>query len=250
MRDATANAMNSPTLRMFVASVVVVAAAAVGTLPATGLPDTALALVGLAALSAVVGRHSVRIPGTGFHATPSDVFVLAALLVGPPIAAPLVAAAGALGTMILPSGRRQPALRSVFNVAALPLAASAAAWLGVLAFRSPAGVVLERSAFVLLGAVVYLTVNLTLVAAAVALEGRRTFLGTVAAATPWTLVSVVASALVALGLVEVVATVGVTGFLLGVVPVPLLTAYFRAHAKEEVPAAALNPTSAPARSES
>jgi len=225
--------MNTNLLRLFTAAVVLAGVASVGLLPTEGLSAAAATLAVLMVLSVVVGSLSVRIPGTGLSVTATDVFVFVALAGETAIAAPLVAAAGTLGTEIL-SKRRRSLLRAVFNVATVPAAASAASWLSVLALRSPETLSLDRSVVVLVGAVLYLAVNLLLVASAVALEGRRGFLATVAAAGPWTLVSVLASAFVALGLGTLSQSLGAAAPFLGLALVPLITAYFRVEAQESV----------------
>lgn len=226
--------MNSSLLRAYVAVATVAAMLAIASLPVDGLAQSAVVVAALALCSAVIGSRSIRLPGTGLRVTASDLFVFVALAGPAPLAAPLVAAAGTLGSE-WGALRERKLRRSIFNFAVVPLSAALASWV-VLAISSSFSGRAAPILAVLAGSVVYLSVNLALVAGAVALEGRRPFFATVASAGPWALVSVLASAVMGLGLHAVVAGVGPPALCLGFAVIPPTSAYLRSHARPRVEA--------------
>jgi hypothetical protein len=213
----------------FTALVVVLAILSIALLPMDGLANGILELSILAILAMVVGSRSVRLPGTGLTITASDVFTLVAFSGPAPMGAPLVAALGTLGGEFL-SQRPRTVVRMIFNAAAVPLSMSIAVWarMGVLSLtgENPSATTITY----FLGAVLYLLVNLVLVAIVVGLERRRSVVATMANAGPWTFISVLASGIVALGLMQLSHSLGSPSLMLGLTLVPPFTAYFKSHA--------------------
>jgi hypothetical protein len=208
-------------LTAYVALVGVASAASLLTLPAAGQFEDVLALSLLLGLAAATGSRTVDVPRLGVRLTVSDLFVFCALASQPALAAPLVALAAVAGAVI-GWGKSPFSLRAAFNLTAVPLAVSVAAW--TMVALDAAGSGLSAGIALLVATTAYILANLLLVSIASALKGRgfsTVFLG----AGPCAAISAATSLLLGLGLVMVMDGVGVPGLLLGAAATGPLAAY-------------------------
>jgi hypothetical protein len=216
----------SKTMKAYILTVALASALAIVSLGAEGLGAELPAVIVLAVLAAAAGTRSVSLPGLDCRVSPSDVFVFAALAGSAPLAGPIVAFAEVIGTLF--SGTKRPTfLRTVFNLSAVPLSAAAGAGVMHLARPLCGSFFLCAPVVVILGAVVCHTVNFVLFLGALALSGQKEAARAAVGAAPWTHLSVVASAVAALGVVAMLQSVGPVGLLLGLAAVPPTLAYVR-----------------------
>jgi len=193
-----------------------------------GLRQEWLIFLALLVLAALSGSRAVRIPRLRVQLTAADMFTFCAIATLAPMAAPVVAMAGVLGAQFGPD--RQPlSKKTIFNLGAVMLAASGAAWCyGFLLGSDGSGVAMATPYLLATGAI-YLALNLILVAVAVALENKSKALNVFSVTAPKACVACFASLVLALGLVLVVEAVGPGALVLGLFGTAPLLAYFREH---------------------
>jgi hypothetical protein len=232
----TTNTIRSGALKAFVAGTVVAAFVSIALLPAAGLFEQPLTLALFVALAAAVGTRSVRMPNLRMQVTASDIFVFCALVAMVPMAAPLVALASVAGAEMR-RGRRPFSIRTLFNLAAVPLSMSVAAFV----FIGVGGESGNPTRFILpllAAAVVYPVVNIALAAAAIRLETGRSWSTICKQSISCVLVSSLTSALLGAGLLLVLLEIGPWGLVIGVVPAVPIAAYLRSHLQRPVRRAA------------
>ena len=221
--------------RMRTLTVLVVAAAAtsVAMLPSEGLLDRWAVLAAFGALAALAGGRTVRIPGVNVQATVSDLYVFGSLFAHPAVAAPLVALAGTAGAVFGPS-RRAISIRTVYNLAAIPLSVAAASTaFHAVVGASPSNAFLVVAGF--LAAVVYHFVNVGLVALAIRFETGRSLITTFASVGTWSAVACLVSLIAGAGLFFTMEGVGLIGLIPGLsVALPLST-FFEKVARVSAP---------------
>jgi hypothetical protein len=219
----------SALLKMLVLGVATTALPVVAATSSIDPPVRGDALALLVALAAVAGAHPVRIPALRCELTATHPAIFCAIAALGPSAAILSAVAGVLGAAAARRGNGPGGLRLVFNLAAVSLATAAAAWtfhgLGGHA-GGPLNTILGPLAA---AATVYFLVNSGLVATAIALETRRSLLTSWASSLAWTVPSHFTGLTIAALLLLVLETLGPRGLVLGIPPVWLLVAFYRAH---------------------
>lgn len=215
--------MTRTTLLAWTALVAVTSIVAGAALPAASLLDRWPVLGALVALAVLAAGRTVRLPGVHVQVTVSDLYVFCALFCLPAAAAPIVAFAGTAAAVLGPRARK-PSLRTVFNLAAVPLSASAAA----AAFQAVAETpVLSGEGFVggLVAATVYHAVNLTLVAIAIRLEAHRPVWNTLRSVGGWTGIACLTSLVAGAGLALTITGIGTIGLVTGAAVTAPLAAY-------------------------
>jgi hypothetical protein len=146
-----------------------------------------------------------------------------------PLAAPLVALASVAGAELGP--RRRPfSIRTLFNLGAVPLSMSMAAFVFIGVGGEP-GSPTSSILPLLVAAVVYPLANLALAAAAIRLETGRGWFGVCRQSISCVLVSSLSSALLGTGLLLVLMETGPVGLVVGVVPAVPIAAYLRSSLK-------------------
>ena len=216
-------------LRLLVLGVATTALPVVAATSAIDPPVRGDALALLVALAAVAGAHPVRIPSLRCEITATHPAIFCAIAALGPSAAVLAAVAGVLGAAIARRGNGPGGLRLVYNLAAVSLSTAAAAWtFHALGGRSglPLSNILGPLAA---AATVYFLVNSGLVAAAIAAETRRSLVESWLSSLAWTVPSQFTGLTVAALLLLVLETLGPRGLVLGIPPVWLLVAFYRAH---------------------
>ncbi len=186
------------------------------------------ALLLLVALAALAGANPVRISALRCELTATHPAIFCALAALGPSAAILTAVAGVVGAAVARRGKL-PSLRLAYNLAAVSLAAALAAW-AFHALGGRAGQPLRTILVPLAGAAtVYFLANSGLVAAAIALEMRRSFAASWTSSLSWTVPSYFTGLTIAAVLLLVLESLGPRGLVLGIPPIWLLAAFYRAH---------------------
>ncbi len=206
----------------YVAVVDLAALALLALFPATRLKESPVILLLLLVLVVVLGMRPVRIRSLKIQVAALDLFILSALIMLDPLAAPLVALVGVICAVFGP-GRRPFSIRAAFNLGVVPLSASLAA----LTFVKMIGSGMEsgvRYALPLVAATaVYFLVNTVLAALAVAMETKRNLFSIWMGFGPWNGVSTLASMVMAIGLLVLVDAFGPFVLLLGlIISIPIL----------------------------
>ncbi len=219
--------MNRTRIVSWTCVVAAAAIAAAAMLPSDGLLDSWTVLAAFCALAALSGGRTVRIPGLNVQASVSDLYVFGSLFALPALAAPLVALAGTAGSVFGPA-RRPLSIRTLYNLAAIPLSvAAAASAFNAIAGDSPSKAVLVVAGFV--AAVIYHTANVGLVAAAIRLETGRTMWKTFASVGTWSGVACLVSLIAGAGLYFAMEGVGLIGLVPGLsVALPMSTFFEKA----------------------
>lgn len=200
-------------LMAYVGLVTLTALAAAATLPTTGLREHGVALATLLVLAGWVGSRAIQITRLRIQVTAGDAFMFCGMVLVGPLAAPLIALAGILGAII--GGRRTKAIRAVFNLGTMALAASCAARVHlVLSDVSSLGMASD-SVGLLAAAVTYVLVNTLLVALVIHLERGTSMFSAWRSFVVMALNSTVASLLVGLGLYSLYTSLGPLGLLAG-----------------------------------
>jgi len=215
-------------LKLLVLAVTATALPVVAATGAINSPVRGDALALLVALAAVAGAHPVRISSLRCELTATHPAIFCALAALGPSAAILAAVAGVLGAAVARRGKGS-VLRLAYNLAAVSLATASAAWtFHVLGGRpgDPLSAILGPLAA---AATVYFLVNSGLVAAAIALEMQRSFQASWVSSLSWTVPSYFTGLTVAALLLLVLETLGPRGLVLGIPPIWLLVAFYRAH---------------------
>jgi hypothetical protein len=229
------------------ALVLLVAAASllgVATLPLTGLRETPAALATLIVLTGVVGSRAIYIQRLRINVTAGDAFMFCGLLAIGPMAAPLVAVVGILGASV--GGARRPeAIRAVYNVATVGLAAALAAHAHLVLSKME---LLGRSANVvglLSAAAVFAFVNSALVSLAIRLE-RGTPLSTVWRSLGlWAISATVTSLLIGLGLQTLMNEIGAVALVTGLAGSAVITSAIQSYRESEASTDEATQTSSP-----
>ena len=220
--------MNS---RKIIALVIVVSVAgivAVFTLPSREAAPDPPTLFLLLAVSTLAGMWPVRLGPMRVELTATHPVVLCALAVAGPAAAVLTALAGVGGTVLV-RHRTRVSRRLPFNLGAIALAASAAAWVFELLGGSPAGS-LEAMLWPLFAATaVYFLVNTGLVSVAVAIEQQKSVVAIWRESFLWTVASYLSGFTLAALLLVVVRTLGPWSLMLAIPPCWVLVGFYRAH---------------------
>jgi len=217
--------------RNLIALVIVVAVAgtvAVLTLPVREVEPDPSTLFLLLAVSALAGLWPVRLGSMRVELTATHPVVLCALAVAGPAVAVLTALTGVATTVLL-RHRTRLSRHLPFNLGAVALAVSAAAW----TFEWLGGAVaasLEAMLWPLLGATtVYFLVNTGLVSVAVAIEKQTSVLASWRESFAWTVASYLSGFTLAALLLVVVKTLGPWGLVLALPPCWMLVGFYRAH---------------------
>jgi hypothetical protein len=195
--------MQSTTLRVFVVTVIVAAAAALVALPSSELLERPTLLALLVALSALAGAYPVRVPLSRYEITATHPFILLALASLSPMAAVVVALAGVLGAAIGRPGRWPAAMRLCFNLGAVALSTAAAA---AVFLAMGGGSALDLVALLpplACATVAFFAANTGLTTAAIALEKRQALFRTWAKSFLWTVVSYFSGLTVAVAMLSV-----------------------------------------------
>ena len=223
--------MNSLIQKAYVTAVLVAGAAATLLLSPDGLRQEWLIFLALLILAALSGSRAVRIPRLRVQLTAADMFTFCAIATLAPMAAPVVAMAGVLGAQFGPD--RQPfSEKTVFNLGAVMLAASGAAWCYGYLLGSDGSSIAMATPYLLATGAIYLALNLILVAAAVALENKSKALDVFSITAPKASIACFASLVLALGLILAVEAVGPGALVLGLFGTAPLLAYFREHKRQ------------------
>jgi len=215
-------------LKLLVLCVTATALPVVAATSAIDPPVRGDALALLVALAAVAGAHPVRISALRCELTATHPAIFCALAALGPSAAILAAAAGVVGAAVARRGKG-PGLRLAYNLAAVSLATAAAAWTFHVFGARPGAPLRTILGPLAVAATTYFLVNSGLVAAAIALETRRSLATSWASSLSWTVPSHFTGLTVAALLLLVLETLGPRGLVLGVPPIWLLVAFYRAH---------------------
>jgi hypothetical protein len=225
--------VNDARLKLYVLGVGAAALVAIATLPAAGFLERPLTLPLLLALAAAGGARSTRIASIRIQVTLSDLFLFCAIAVLAPLAVPLVALAGVTGALLGPE-RRPLSLRTIFNLATVPLSAALAARVFLALDGHQAWSPLDQAGPLLVAGGAFYAANLILVALVIHLETGRGVLAAVARFGPWTAVSCLTSLLLGMGLLVLVKALGPLMLVLGFVATGPMAAYLREQkAREE-----------------
>jgi hypothetical protein len=220
--------MNSRSLNVLVMMVTLAGIVAVLTLPSWEAAPDSSTLFLLIAVSTLAGLWPVRLGPMRVELTATHPVVLCALAVAGPAAAVLTALAGVAGTVLL-RHRTRLSRRLPFNLGAVALAASAAAWVFELLGGRAAGNI-EAMLWPLFAATtVYFLVNTGLVSVAVAVEKQTRVLDVWRESFLWTVASYLSGFTLAALLLVVVGTLGPWSLVLAIPPCWVLVGYYRAH---------------------
>ena len=210
---------------MITAFVVVVDLAALALLalcPATRLKESPAILVLLLVLVAVLGMRPVRIRSLKIQVAALDLFILSALIMLDPLAAPVVAQVGVIAAVFGP-GRRPFSIRAAFNLGVVPLSASLAALTFIKMTGSEIGSAVRYAPPLAAATAVYFLVNTVLAALAVAMETKRNLFSVWMGFGPWNGVSTLSSMVMAIGLVVLVDAFGPFVLLISlIISIPIL----------------------------
>jgi hypothetical protein len=220
--------MNSRRLIAVVIAVAVSGIVAALTLPTREVELDPSTLFLLIAVSALAGLWPVRLGSMRVELTATHPIVLCALAVAGPAAAVLTALTGVAGTVLL-RHRTRLSLHLPFNLGAVALAASAAAWTFKWLGGGAEGSI-EAMLWPLFGATtVYFLMNTGLVSLVVAMEKRRSVLAVWRDSFLWTVASYLTGFTLASLLLVVVKTLGPWGLVLAIPPCWMLIGFYRAH---------------------
>jgi hypothetical protein len=216
-------------LKLLVLGVLATALPVVAATSAIDAPIRGDALVLLVALAAIAGAHPVRISSLRCELTATHPAIFCAMAALGPSAAVLTAAAGVLGAAVARKGKGPGGLRLAYNLAAVSLSAAAAAWTFHLSGGRPGDPLGTALGPLTAAAITYFFVNSGLVAAAIALETRRSLPSSWVSSLGWTVPSYFTGLTVAALLLLVLETLGPRGLVLGIPPIWLLVSFYRAH---------------------
>ena len=158
-----------------------------------------------------------------------------------PLGAPVVALSGVIGALLMRAGRL-PVSRVVFNAAAVTLAAAAASWTHHTVRTGETFELYAEPAAALLAALAFGVANVTLVAIAMGLGKRTSFLSAWRNFGIWAVGSSIGSLLIAIGLAGLTASLGIAGLVIGLLGTNLVAASIRAF-RDRAPT--LEPATAP-----
>ena len=219
--------MRSNGLRLYVAAVVAAAGAAIALLPGTRASVDMVALALLILLSGVAGARPVRFIGKGNEVTATHSAIICALAILGAAPALLTAAAGLLTTLAFRRCSLKP-IRIVFNFAGVLFSTAVASHL-FLALGGIPGEMRTMLFWPLLAATAaYFFVNNGLVALAVTLERRSSFLK-VWDDLKWMAASYFTGVILALGLVAAYDYQGPLGLAFGFPPIWVLLTFYKAY---------------------
>ena len=218
----TSEIKNNGMITAYVAVVDLAALALLALCPATRLKDSPAVLALLLVLVAVLGMRPVRIRSLKIQVAALDLFILSALIMLDPMAAPLVALVGVLGAVFGP-GRRPFSIRTAFNLGVVPLSASLAALTYVRLIGDAIDPIAGYAIPLVAATAVYFLVNTVLAALAVSLETKNNLFTVWLGFGPWNGVSTLASMVMAIGLVVLVDAFGPFVLLIGLIlSIPIL----------------------------
>jgi hypothetical protein len=220
--------MSSRALIALVVVVAVAGIAAVATLPSREAAPDPSTLFLLIAVSALAGLWPVRLGPMRVELTATHPVVLCALAVAGPAAAVLTALAGVGGTVLL-RHRTRLSMRLPFNLGAVALATSAAAWVFTLLGGGAVGGVEVMLWPLFAATTVYFLMNTGLVSLAVATEQRSSALVVWRESFLWTVASYLSGFTLAALLLVVVGTLGPWSLVLAIPPCWVLVGFYRAH---------------------
>jgi len=191
------------------------------------VPDYLLGLSLLASLAAITGAGPIRIPSLKTSVSVTDVFVCSALGAFGAMPACLVAAAGVLGSSVGKQRHRNP-VHIAFNIGNVIFSTAVAAT-AYLLVGGVAGAPIGSQILPLVSATtIYFLLNTGLVATAVTLDTKRSFMATWRESVLWTAASAYAGLTMAAFLLWVIQIVGPSGLALGVPPAWFLALFYRA----------------------
>jgi hypothetical protein len=217
-------------LAAFVLGVDIAALAALATLPTAGLTEKAGIAAFMVVLAAVAGARPVRMTGLRLEMTPTHPLILIGLALQGPMTAAAVGLGGVIGAAC-GRRRRSAPLRLPFNLGAVALSVSAAAWV-FLAMGGRPGAALLDLLWPLAGATtLYFVMNSGLVSAAIAMERRQPLFRTWRVSFRWTIASYFAGLTLAALLLLVFQALGPWGLTLAIPPCWLLVSFYREHKK-------------------
>lgn len=209
-------------MQAYVAAVDLAALVLLAIFPATGLKEAPGTLALLVILVAILGLRPARIRSLKIQVAALDLFILSALLMLDPLAAPLVALAGVLGAVFGP-GRRPFSIRAVFNLGVVPLSASLAALTYVRLIGDPTDPNAAYAIPLVAATAVYFLVNTVLAALAVSLETKRNPFLVWTGFGPWNGVSTLTSMVMAIGMFVLMDVFGPFVLLIGlIISIPIL----------------------------
>ena len=206
----------------------VAAAAVLGSLPANGLDERLGTVLLLAAATFLAGARPVRIPSLRTEVTATHPFVFCAMAAVGPHAAGFVALTGVLGATAGEPKRRR-GIHLAFNIGAVVLSTSLAAWTFLLVGGIPGSSVLSLLGPLTATAAVYFLVNTGLVALAITIDKSQPFIETWWRSLGWTTVSYFTGLTLAVLLVVMLDSVGPWAVALGVPPCWFIAAFYRAN---------------------
>lgn len=164
----------------------------------------------------------VRIRSLKIQVAALDLFILSALIMLDPLAAPLVALVGVIGAVFGP-GRRPFSIRAAFNLGVVPLSASLAALTYVRLIGDPISQTAGYAIPLVAATAVYFLVNTVLAALAVSMETKKNLFSIWLGFGPWNGVSTLASMVMAIGMVVLVDAFGPFVLLIGlIISIPIL----------------------------
>jgi hypothetical protein len=243
-REEVKAAAGRGALRALVLLVAVAAVLGTATLPLSGLRETPAALATLLVLTAVVGSRAIHISRLRINVTAGDAFMFCGLVAIGPMAAPLVAVVGILGASV--GGVRHPsALRAVFNVSTVGLAASLAAHAHVFLAKLE---LLGRSANVvglLAAAAIFAFANTVLVSLAIHLERRIPLLSVCRGLGIWAVSATLTSLLIGLGLQTLMDEIGAVALVTGIAGSAVITSAILSFRESQDAADEASQTSSP-----
>lgn len=213
----------------FIVAVDVMAVISIALLGTHRLFERPITLLALLALAAIVGTRPISLPGLHLKVVATDVFMLFALLVLAPAAAPLVALASVFGVTVARGGRFR-SMKTAFNAGALPLSMAAGVW----SFHAVGGTSASPSPMVvplLAAAVAYALSNLVLAATVICLNSGGRWLQKCQQLVVLAVVSSVTCALLGASLVLVWLAIGPVSLLLAFVPLVPMQQYYRSFAE-------------------
>jgi hypothetical protein len=215
-RAGKASEETAPRYALLAALVTLVSGAAVAvsaTLPVNGLGEHPIALMTLLGLTAIVGSRAIRIASLRVEVTAGDAFMFCGLFTVGPLAAPLIAFTGVLGS--LTTRRPKRPIRIIFNMATLTLSAALAARACLVVAGDATLATTLGAAGLLVAAAVFVVSNTVLVALAIRLERQRSFLAALRSFIALAANSGLTSLLIGLGLYTLHSSLGSVGLLAG-----------------------------------
>jgi hypothetical protein len=217
---------------LFVAAVVVAAAAVIARIPVNRLSHSPELLAPLLLAGFVAGVVRVRIPHHGTHMSAADAFVLCAIAALGPVDACLVAGATVGGAALAP-GRGLKGTQLLFGFAAVLLSVAAAAGAFAVAGGSTGAGAYRHLLPLAAAAMVYFLVNTGLVAGVLAPVRRAPLRSTWNRVFGWTAPAYLGGYAMAVAMLAALDAGVLCGIAFGIVPSLLILAFFRSHAEAD-----------------